>query len=126
MDPTARHSAVFAGVGLAIGLALAFAIGWWLWPLEYTNATPDALRPDYADDYVLMTAAAYGVDGDLALARARLELLDPAAPAAPAVALAERLIESNGDVEEVIRLAHLAQALGTTPHSLQPFLGATP
>ncbi|OQY18934.1 MAG: hypothetical protein B6I35_12310, partial [Anaerolineaceae bacterium 4572_32.2] len=32
-------------IGVAVGLALGLAIGW-LWPVQYTNTAPAALRQD--------------------------------------------------------------------------------
>ncbi len=113
----------WAVLGLAVGLALGFAVGWWLWPLEYTNTAPDVLRQDYYDDYVLMTAVAYEIDGgDVEQARARLELLDPQDPAVPVIELAQRLIKAGGAAEDITRLARLAWALGSLPPTLTPYL----
>ena len=121
-----RRWVIWAAVGTVIGLALGFAIGWWLWPVEYTNTAPGALHPSYADDYVLMVAATYGVDGDLQRAAARLGLLDRKDPAAPAVSLAQRLIESQGDEQEIAQLASLARALGAQTPALAPYLEGEP
>jgi len=122
----ARRRIVQVFVGLAVGLALGFAIGWGLWPVQYTNTKPAVLRQDYRDDYVLMIAAAYEVEGDLQLARERLALLDPQEPAKPVVELAERLIESNGNTEEIARLARLAWALRAVTPELVPYLENQP
>lgn len=99
------------GAGVVLGLALGFAIGWGLWPVEYHNTTPDVLRQDYRDDYVVMTATAYGIDGDLARAGERLALLSPTDPAAPVVELAERLVETDGSQRNIIYLIYLAESL---------------
>jgi hypothetical protein len=110
-----------------MGLALGFAVGWWLWPIEYTNTAPDVLRQDYYNDYVLMTAVAYEIDGgDVEEARVRLERLDPQDPAAPAIELAESLVEAGGRAEDIARLARLAWAFGSLPPSLTPYLEGQP
>ncbi|MFO7740988.1 MAG: hypothetical protein R6X31_01625 [Anaerolineae bacterium] len=111
-----------AVVGIAVGAALGVAIGWWLWPVTYTNTSPDVLREDYQDEYVLMTATAYEVEGDRERARERLALLDPEEPSAPVVGLAERLIAQGGSEEHIVRLARLAEALGVTSPALMPYL----
>jgi hypothetical protein len=121
-----RGLVVQATVGVVIGLALGFAIGWGLWPVEYTNTSPDVLRQDYHDDYIVMVATAYEVEGDLERARERLALLDPQEPTAPMIELAERLIEVNGDVEDIARLARLAGALGAITPTLAPYLEGQP
>jgi len=109
-----------------VGLMLGFAIGWWLWPVQYTNTAPDVLRQDYRDDYVVMIATAYEVDGDLEQAREWLTLLDPDEPAAPVVELAQRLVEVGGGAEDIARLVRLAWAVGTLPPELTPYLEDQP
>jgi len=111
---------VRAAIGIAVGLALGVAIGWWIWPVTYTNTSPAALRDDYRDDYILMTASAYRVDNDLEEARSRLERLSPEDPAAPLTDLAQRLSEAGGNREEIARLARLAKALGEMDAELAP------
>ena len=110
-------------IGILLGVAAGFAIGWWFWPVQYTNTAPNVLRRDYRDDYILMIATAYEVEGDsLEQAQERLMLLDPENPAAPVIELAERLIDTDGRKEDITHLAHLALALGTTTPKLDPHL----
>jgi hypothetical protein len=109
-------------MGVAVGLALGVVIGWWLWPVTYTNTSPAALREDYRDDYILMTATAYEVQRDLEQARSRLERLNPEEPTAPVIDLAERLMAAGGSEAQIARLARLAQALGATDPALAPYL----
>ena len=111
-----------AAVAVAVGLALGFAVGWWLWPVQYTNTAPAVLRQDYRDDYIVMVATAYEVERDLEQARERLKLLNPEEPAVSVTELAERLIEADGSSEDIARLARLAWALGATAPTLIPYL----
>ena len=114
-------------VGVVLGLALGFAIGWWLWPVQYTNTGPDVLRQDYRDDYVVMVATAYEAEGNLELARERLRLLDPVEPSAPVIELAERLGEAgSGGAEDIERLTRLARALGAATPPLAPDVEGRP
>jgi len=115
-----------AAVGAVVGLAMGFAIGWWLWPVQYTNTAPNVLRQDYHDDYILMVATAYAVEGNLGQARERLELCDPEEPAAPVVELAERLVKVGGSAEDITHLARLGWALGTLTPTLTPYLEGQP
>lgn len=101
---------------------MGLAIGWWVWPVSYTNTAPGVLRQDYRDDYVLMTARAYALENDLDSARERLTLLDPEKPSTPVIELAERLVEDGAPRAEIARLAHLAWALGATTPKLTPYL----
>lgn len=112
-------------MGLAAGLALGLVIGW-LWPVQYTNTAPSVLRQDYRDDYVVMVASAYEIEGDPERARERLVLLDAEEPAAPVVELGERLVEAGGGAEDIVRLARLAWALKAITPTLVPYLEGGP
>jgi hypothetical protein len=114
-------------LGILIGLALGFAIGWWLWPVQYTNTSPGALRRDYRDDYILMVAAAYELgDGDAEQAQTRLSLLDVQEPTAPLVDLITRLSEAGGSSTDITRLTNLARALDVIPETLIPHADTQP
>jgi putative heme iron utilization protein len=108
--------------GITLGIALGILVGWWLWPVTYTNTSPAALRTDYRDEYILMTAAAFEVDQNLDNAHARLEHLNPEEPGAPAAALAEKLIKHDGSEEDIARLARLADAFGVSRPSFTAYL----
>ena len=119
-----RKFLLLFSVGLVAGAALALLIGWVVWPVRYTNTTPAQLRSDYQNDYVLLVAAAYRVDGDLDAARSRLALLDAETPVRPVIALAEQIIANGGRQEDIVSLARLAQALGVATPALEPYIGA--
>jgi hypothetical protein len=121
MSGPVREWGLWAIVGAAAGLALGLAVGWF-WPVTYTNTPPAALRQDYHDDYVVMVAAAYEVEGDLDRARERLALLAPEDPAAPVVELGERLVEAGGRADDIARLARLAWSLDALTPTLVPYL----
>jgi hypothetical protein len=122
LEPQARRWIVQGLIGVAVGLVLGFLIGWWILPVEYTNTPPSVLRRDYRDEYIVMVATAYGVEGDLDQARERLAALDPDNPAAPVIELAERLVATGSDSEDLARLARLAQALDAITPLLIPYL----
>jgi len=109
-------------VALIIGIASGLAIGWVLWPVEYTNTSPQVLRQDYHDDYVAMIAATYNVDHNLTHAVTRLKLVAPDEPDQPVVELAQRLIQAGGRHSDIVHLAHLAHDLGAINQVLIPFL----
>ncbi|MGQ9553608.1 MAG: hypothetical protein ACUVWR_05800 [Anaerolineae bacterium] len=56
-------------VGLVVGLPI---LGWWVWPVQVSNATPSDLAPAYQQAYIAMAADSYALNGDLPLAKARL------------------------------------------------------
>ena len=66
-------------LGLALGIGLGLLAGWRLWPVQYDSVTPDLLAESHQLDYAKMVALAYDHSPDLALARARLARLGPAA-----------------------------------------------
>lgn len=113
-------------IGLALGVALGLLVGWVLWPIQYTNTAPAQLRQDYRNDYVLMVAAAYQVEGNADAARERLTRLDPEQPTRPLVELTETLIAQNGRPGDIAMLVHLAEALGTATPAMGPFQRETP
>ncbi|MBC7261771.1 MAG: hypothetical protein H5T63_07125, partial [Chloroflexi bacterium] len=59
-------------LGLVIGLVV---LGWWLWPVKWTNADPSDLRPSHKETYLQMIAESYALTGNTEVARSRLEAL---------------------------------------------------
>src|SRR5687768_9574342 len=51
-------------LALLVGIGIGIAYGWYVDPVDYFDATPDALRADFKADYVLMTAEAYQAEQD--------------------------------------------------------------
>ena len=46
-------------IGAILGLSMGLLAGWVLWPVQWTDATPEVLRADLQDDYLAMAAEAY-------------------------------------------------------------------
>jgi hypothetical protein len=74
-----KRLGVFLG-GVVIGVALAFLIGWVLFPIVRYDESPASMRKDYRDEYIRLTALAYQTDGDLPLAESRLRAVDESSP----------------------------------------------
>jgi hypothetical protein len=55
-------------LGVILGLLLGLIIGWGLWPVQWTNATPEVLRTDLQQDYMRMTIDSYYRNGNTSLA----------------------------------------------------------
>lgn len=55
-------------VGIFIGLVL---LGWWLWPVEYTDASPQDLIFEDQVEYLRMAVESYGYSGDATTAQQR-------------------------------------------------------
>lgn len=109
-------------VGIALGIGLALLIGWELLPVQRANSSPAMLRRDYQEEYIRLTAAAYQVDGDLALAQKRLAVLQPYAYTMPLVEVTERWIQQGKPDTILIPLTQLAHALGVSTPAMQPYL----
>jgi hypothetical protein len=68
-----QRKVLVAAIGAAVvGLLLGLAIGWWWWPVQWTNATPADLRSDFQEEYILSVAQDYVETEDLEKARERL------------------------------------------------------
>jgi len=101
--------------GLIIGIVLGLLYAWVISPIEYVDTTPETLRSDYKDSYRLMIARAYQSTGDLARARARLNLLGDGDSALSLAEQAQRSRAEGGEPEEAQALANLAAILGQSP-----------
>jgi len=72
-----RNAAILGVIG---GLIIGLLMGWVFWPVEWTDATPQALSPDYQDEYLRMAIDSYRVNADPNLAAQRYRVLGPSAP----------------------------------------------
>ncbi len=64
-------------LAFAAGLLVGWVVlGWWLFPVQWTNTLPADLAPEYQAIYVQLVADAYVRDGDLAAAQAALAGFD--------------------------------------------------
>lgn len=52
-------------VGAILGLLLGLLIGWVIWPVQWTNATPEVLRPDLQEDDLRMAIESFSRTGNL-------------------------------------------------------------
>jgi hypothetical protein len=96
---------------IAVGAGLGLYVGWVVVPVEYVDTAPSSLQAVYKDDYILMLATVYAVEGDLAAARAGLTVLEVGDPAAAVRATTERLRAANYPATELEHLDRLAKAL---------------
>ena len=116
-----RRALIIAVLGLAIGVGLGLTIGW-LFPVAPVKTAPSSLSPDGQADWILMTAQAFSLDGDLDLAKQRLELLGAGDPGARVAARGEQAIAEGLPPSYVGALARLAAALESRTDALSPYL----
>jgi hypothetical protein len=80
-----KNMKVVLVLGVVLGLILGLIIGWGIWPVQWTDATPEVLRADLQEDYLRMAIDSYrstkGLNPQSAadLAVFRWENLGPAA-----------------------------------------------
>lgn len=98
-------------IGAAVGLALGLYYAWVLNPVEYVQTTPNSLRAEYREAYLVLIADAYEATGDLARAEARLDLFELDDPAESLTALAQERLAQGGADDEARALARLASEL---------------
>jgi 3-hydroxyisobutyrate dehydrogenase-like beta-hydroxyacid dehydrogenase len=102
---------LFAAGGLALGVLLGVWYGWRISPVRYVNTTPDLLRQDYRDDYILMVAEVYSADHDLGLAVQTLGRLGAADMGAQVRATAARYTAAGYSEADLRKLYALASDL---------------
>jgi len=98
--------------GVVLGLLLGLAIGWWWWPVQWTNSMPGNLRSDFQSGYVLWVADQYHATNDLEEACSRLGV--EYWKEGQLAETLEQLAQEQGG-EEAVRLRDLAQALEAAP-----------
>jgi hypothetical protein len=74
-----KNTRVTLILGVVLGLLLGLILGWGIWPVQWTNATPQVLRSDLQDDYMRMTIDSYNRTGDINTAVQRWDNLGTAA-----------------------------------------------
>jgi hypothetical protein len=72
-----KRPAVAITVGAIAGLIIGLIFGWLIWPVEWTDATPEALQTELQADYMRMVIDSYRVNGDQIQAVRRYQLLGP-------------------------------------------------
>ena len=66
-------------IGVVLGLLLGLIMGWGLWPVQWTDGTPEVLRQDLQNDYLRMAIESFERTGDVDTAVRRWEDLGTAA-----------------------------------------------
>lgn len=74
-----KNMRVVLVLGVVLGLLLGLIFGWGIWPVQWTNGTPEVLRADLQDDYMRMTIDSFNRTGDINNAVSRWDNLGTAA-----------------------------------------------
>jgi hypothetical protein len=117
-----RVSAVILLIGVVLGLGLGVYYGWVVSPVQYADTDPTSLRQSYKDDYILMTADIYSLDGDLAAARTRLDKLAVKDPGSAVADATGRFIKAQLPAADLRHLVQLAIAFKDVTPEMQPYL----
>jgi hypothetical protein len=113
---------LFTLIALAAGIGLGLLVGWYVWPVTYTESAPARLRQDWKDEAIWMTAQAFAYDRDLEAARARLRALGSGDPGSLVLERADQAIEQNLPTQHITHLVRLAAALGARSERTDPYL----
>src|SRR4030067_2091684 len=67
-------------VSLVVGMILGLVVlGWWLWPVEWTQATPAQLSQEWKTEFIRMAVAGFSQNGDQLQAKDRFEAVGESA-----------------------------------------------
>ncbi len=108
-------------LGLVVGLVV---LGWWVWPVQWTNADPADLKPAHKQAYLVTIADSYNVTNDTAQARSSLDALKR--PGETDSGLASLLAEAiktqaaMGRTDSVARLQNLSAMMSAIPPAATP------
>ena len=108
--------------GLLVGLAGSVYYAWEIAPVQYVDNSPQALRGGYAHDYLLLIAQTYAVEQDIGKAHVRLGTLVLEEPTQFVSRRAEEMIAAGFNTADIRAMAVLAQALGATNPTMDPYL----
>ena len=101
VDPGPLGALLTAAVFLAGLLFGWLALGWWLFPVEWTDALPADLRADARTEYVRMVADLYVRDNDVERARRRLQSFESTEGDLVSVAPIITALRSNAESDTI-------------------------
>ncbi|NDJ75018.1 MAG: hypothetical protein GYB65_02055 [Chloroflexi bacterium] len=99
-------------VGILAGLAIGVFLGWEMFPVQYTNSSLSDLDTSYQEQYTIMVAEGYLVDGDIDLAIQRLQALEMDNAFEYVQDLTERYISQSQDENTICKINTLCKAMG--------------
>ena len=121
-----RRTLLFLLLGVALGTGAGLVVGWYVWPTEFSDATVEMIDVRYQEEYALMTAQAYRVDGNLLAAQQRLLRLNREDPAGWYLAFTVDQILVGGSAADLRDLVRLATDLGLQSPAFAPYMTEEP
>ncbi len=117
-----RNLPIALAVSFLVGAVLGLVVlGWWLWPVQWTDATPADLTEEYRHIYITLIADSYALNKDAELAQARLARLESGSQTASTLRQEiEQMAQAQAsaqDAESAARLQAVA-ALVDSPTTL--------
>jgi hypothetical protein len=109
-------------IAFAAGIGAGLLMGWYAWPVTYTESAPARMRQDWKDEAIWMAAQAFAYDRDLEAVQARLRPLGSSDLGELVLARAEKAIAQNLAVQHITHLVRLAAALGERSERTDPYL----
>ncbi len=113
---------LFTLIALAAGIGLGLLIGWYAWPVAYTESAPTRMRQDWKDEAIWMAAQAFAYDRDLEAAQSRLRPLGSDDLGKLVLERTDKAIAQNLPAQHITSLARLAAALGARSARTDPYL----
>ena len=110
-------------LGLLVGTAVGLFFGWAQFPAGGRSSALSDLAQAYRDEYLVMVAAAYAFDADIAGAAQRLSRFDAALGGPELRRSIDRIITTSArDLDDIYLLVALARDLGQLSPTMRPFL----
>jgi len=111
-----KNTTVAIVVGAILGLIIGLIFGWVIWPVQWTDGTPEVLRADLQEDYLRMAIDSFGRTNDLDTAVRRWDDLgEAAAPALGRVQANPGNLDPNA-VQQYVNVIQAAKGpIPTTP-----------
>ena len=113
---------IFILIALAAGIGVGLFVGWYVWPVTYTESAPTRMRQDWKDEAIWMAAQAFAYDRDLEAAQARLRPLGAHDLGKLVLERTEKAIAQNLSPQHITNLARLAAAFGAHSERTDPYL----
>ena len=101
---------LFILIALVAGIGVGLLVGWYVWPVTYTESAPTRMRQDWKDEAIWMAA------------QARLRPLGTDDLGALVLERTEKAISQNLPTQHITNLARLAAALGARSEHTNPYL----